>query len=734
MKKLPAVSVIISNYNYGKYIGECFDSILAQTFQDFEVIVVDDCSTDDSIAVIESYAPKFEGRLTLTKMKTNSGGGGKPRNIGLKHSNGEYVFFMDADDVFTKTALEEMYTVAKKYKADVVYCEKYLMSSGIGEEFTKNINLAEGRMQKPPFVEEPTIETNDLAERVNKAININYWMTAWLRLVSRKLLIDNNIKFSLLIASNDFNWTLKVLFHSKRFLRVPNACYIRRIHDESVSFRERTPSEWIHKWMDRTIRSLKDMDDFMGKIKFFKENPTYRHNILDYFVKADIWATFNRSGNLPPLDVYNAFRQYFGEYLGEQDVLVSLLCSYLIDQIKRHKDKKQKISQDAKKRIHELEAEIKKLQPRHDNKVVSVRSDNTTKAPAISVIIPIYNLEEYVGECLDSVLMQTFQDFEVIVVDDCSTDNSFAVVEKYAPKFDGRLTLAKTEKNSGGAGYVPRNIGLDMARGKYVFFLDSDDFILLSALETLYKLAQEYDADVVYSSAHYRLEAPNEVILKKHSNIKKPYMIIDDSEKVVYEFLFKGAFHAPWTKFIRRDFLIKNKIYFPEIIAGGDSIWAIHVYTYSRRFLRIQVPFYFYRCYDTKAITKVKREPHEQIAWWVPSFVKLLKAWNELANKREVLRNNPAYSYKGLTAALNYRFTQLSAELALLEDKDVYDILFRELIKGNYADDSTVPFFFSQLFAFKKRLSETEQLVPELNRRIEDLENEIKQLKSNQST
>ena len=76
--------------------------------------------------------------------------------------------------------------------------------------------------------------------------------------------------------------------------------------------------------------------------------------------------------------------------------------------------------------------------------------------PAISVIIPMYNTEKYVGDCLNSLLEQTFQNFEVIIVDDCSTDNSVAVVENYRERFGGRLTLAHTEENSGGGGYVPR--------------------------------------------------------------------------------------------------------------------------------------------------------------------------------------------------------------------------------------------------------------------------------------
>ena len=111
-------------YNVEEYIGGCLDNVLKQTFQDFEVIVVDDCSTDDSFKIVESYVGKFGGRLTLTKLEENSGSGGLPRNKGLMLSRGEYIFFADADDALTKTALEELYTLAKDYDADLVYCEQ----------------------------------------------------------------------------------------------------------------------------------------------------------------------------------------------------------------------------------------------------------------------------------------------------------------------------------------------------------------------------------------------------------------------------------------------------------------------------------------------------------------------------------------------------------------------------------------------------------------------------------
>ncbi|MBQ6758470.1 MAG: glycosyltransferase family 2 protein [Selenomonadaceae bacterium] len=207
------------------------------------------------------------------------------------------------------------------------------------------------------------------------------------------------------------------------------------------------------------------------------------------------------------------------------------------------------------------------------------------KYHAVSVVIPLYNMEEYIGECLDSLLAQTFQDFEVIVVDDCSTDNSVEVVENYAPKFNGRLRLEKTKKNMGRPG-IPRNIGLKLARGEYVYFMDADDMLLGNALETMYKAAVLYEAEVVYISLYYRLNAPDDIYLYKDSTSRKMNNIqtdltVDDPTTNLNRLLLEpgeGKFHALWTKFVKRDFLLENKIFFPILFASEDFIGVINIY------------------------------------------------------------------------------------------------------------------------------------------------------------
>lgn len=359
----PAVSVIIPLYNAERYIAECLDSVLAQTFKNYEVIVVDDCSTDSSPAIVQSYIPKFSGRLKLYYMKKNSGSAPAPRNKGFICSRGEYIFFMDADDTFTETALEEMYSLAKKFNADVVYCEKYFMSSGVGQEFVKNIHLADSRIQIGNFVTEPTFISENLAERIQDMLNTRFWATPWLRFVSREMLVANEIKFPEIIGSDDVIWSFEVLCSAKRFLRVPNICYVRRMYDESFTRKGKSVYKYVHQWMDKTIRGLKFTDNFMNRFEFFHQNIAYRYAVFDYFARNDFGYIFSVCSNLQPNEVYAIFLKEFSKSLGEHDVLVSTLCTIINMQQKINAINVQKFNQfaaQAQKRIDELEAQLKK--------------------------------------------------------------------------------------------------------------------------------------------------------------------------------------------------------------------------------------------------------------------------------------------------------------------------------------------------------------------------------------
>src|ERR1035437_5330472 len=112
--------------------------------------------------------------------------------------------------------------------------------------------------------------------------------------------------------------------------------------------------------------------------------------------------------------------------------------------------------------------------------------------PPISIIVPIYNIERYLSKCIDSILVQTFINFELILVNDGSTDNCGKIINEYAQK-DSRIVVI--HKKNGGVSSA-RNAGLDLAQGEYIGWVDADDYIATDMYETLYHLAIDYNADI----------------------------------------------------------------------------------------------------------------------------------------------------------------------------------------------------------------------------------------------
>ena len=355
----PAVSVIIPLYNAEKYIGECLDSILNQTFQNFEVIVVDDCSTDGSLKIAESYLEKFGERMTLIHFEKNSGGAAVPRNKGLILSCGEYIYYVDADDMLTKTALEEAYGLAKKYDADVVYFTRYYDLSQDGStKKIKNIPVYKRSGKK-------IVLDDNLTERIDDMMNAKYKLGPHRSFCQRKLLVENELFFPNTKPYEDVIRGYAVFVYAKRFLRVPNLIYFYRNNDASMTRSKRTPEQEINFWLNPLILGIKALDELIGRHEYFKKNPQAHHAFLKSFVRKRFKSIFDSSLKLQPHVVYEALKQGFGSQLGEYDVLIPALCSY-VNSLQRYYQKKindlTKSPAKTKRRIAQPKAEVKRLQ------------------------------------------------------------------------------------------------------------------------------------------------------------------------------------------------------------------------------------------------------------------------------------------------------------------------------------------------------------------------------------
>ena len=179
--------------------------------------------------------------------------------------------------------------------------------------------------------------------------------------------------------------------------------------------------------------------------------------------------------------------------------------------------------------------------------------------PEITVIMPVYKVEKYVARALDSMLKQTFENYEFIIVDDGSPDKSAEVVMRYA-LLDPRIHLIR-QQNAGAP--AARNRGLRMAQGKYVYFMDSDDWVEPTMLEDMYRLAEEHDLEVVL--AGFYIDTYYDERRYVSACVSQPDQIFADQQefrKNAYRLFDCNLLYTPWNKLTRTDYLREQGIEF----------------------------------------------------------------------------------------------------------------------------------------------------------------------------
>ena len=200
--------------------------------------------------------------------------------------------------------------------------------------------------------------------------------------------------------------------------------------------------------------------------------------------------------------------------------------------------------------------------------------------PLVSVIIPVYNVEKYLNQCLDSVIAQTLTDIEIICVNDSSTDGSLGILEEYEKK-DKRIRVV-TQPNSGAG--AARNRGLSMASGKYLSFLDSDDFFEPDMLELAYQKAEEDSADfVVFNSNQYYTDKGKFVEVSWTLREKEIPPYTPFSHRQMTDNIFKVFVGWAWDKLYNKEFVEKNHLLFQEQRTSNDMLFVFSAVALAKR-------------------------------------------------------------------------------------------------------------------------------------------------------
>lgn len=235
--------------------------------------------------------------------------------------------------------------------------------------------------------------------------------------------------------------------------------------------------------------------------------------------------------------------------------------------------------------------------------------------PLISVIIPVYNTEKYLCQCIDSVLAQTLSDIEVLLIDDGSTDSSGKICDNYAFK-DKRVHVTHTPNR--GVSHA-RNKGLEVAKGKYISFVDSDDWIDTDMIENLYQLMQTHHTDL--STCGYTVEEENGNIIY---SVKKDITSILNKWDGIYSlfhdnyYKYKGNL---WDKLYNKRIINDNQLRFNEkIYYNEDRLFIFQYLNYCQSISYTTSPHYHYIMRTSSAMNLVQNTYHEKSCTFMNAF------------------------------------------------------------------------------------------------------------------
>lgn len=587
---MPKISVIVPVYKVEPYLRRCIDSILAQTFEDFELILVDDGSPDGCPAICDEYAEK-DNRIRV--IHKENGGLSSARNAGIdwvfENSDSEWITFVDSDDWIHSEMLKILYNAVIENDVHISVCDYYISTERKGI-----VNVSKIRMKK--------IGPEEAYVRRGGLIDM-----AWGKLCHRECF--RTVRYPTGKIFEDA-WTMyKIFFSVKAVVMINEKLYCYFVNENSI-----TRSNWNPSW-------ISEVEAHEEQLLFFERNrldSALKEAIQLYFSvlskqqihikKSEFDATkyeklLFKNGNevlrrykrIIPKEKYKNWYEWshpaYSTFKGIQRSLIrktkslvqkiinglytvvkNILEKCLIKKI-REKRYFKKLNEQSAIEFKSAEQALSRF---HCQKKPSF-SQKSEYNPIfdLMIIVPVYNAEKYIIKCAESIINQnTSFSYKIVFVDDGTPDDSGRILDRYKSYENVEIIHQENRGHSGA-----RNRALEKIEGKYVMFVDSDDYISKDAVEVLLSAAFKYDADIVEGGYRYVYE-------KSESN---PITVV--SEESVVECTELTGY--PCMKVIRGEKLLNTC--FPQGLWYEDTIIGTIIYPECKKFVAIPDVVYYYR-------------------------------------------------------------------------------------------------------------------------------------------
>ena len=545
---MPKISVVIPVYNAADFLPQTLESILNQSLKDIEVICVDDGSTDRSLEILQNFAAR-DARVRVLRQRNQHAG--VARNAGMAVASGEYIHFMDADDYVLDYAYEALYNKAKKYDLDLLKFAS--VAYDVPRETAVDLpSFTLSRLRPGDFNRLLGLEEGSAIYKVN--------VSPWNGLYRRNFLEEKQIRFNDLYCVNDRSFFSAVITNAGRMMLARDRLVVHRVSLESSLVGLRA------QHFECQFRSIELVEERLGRDGV--ELDVAMRMMKKEFDDLASWCRLYCDGSELGDQILAQTEQFVRDYSGRFAALLRVTIQQLRWELSRPRTEPEPPQEVAF---------------RHE----------ACPAPKVSVVLPIYNVEDYLNEALHSLSVQTMEEMEFLCVNDGSTDGCMAIMREYAA-VDGRFRIL--DGPNGGYGKA-MNRGIDAARGEYLGILEPDDFVEQNMFQELYKVAVKHDLDFVKSGFYPFTMNRDGSLREEHRRLtgQKEYYnrLIDPRDDLFVFQLIKNT----WSGIYKLDFLNSNHIRHNETPGASyqDNGFWFQTFCCARRVWFLEKGFYHYR-------------------------------------------------------------------------------------------------------------------------------------------
>lgn len=683
---MPKVSVIVPCYNMEKYVERCLDSLQKQLLEDIEIICVDDKSTDRTLEILKSRAAE-DSRIHIIEQKENTGVS-VARNTGIDAATGEFIAFVDADDYLDIDFYQKLYNHAIKTGAEV--------TKGL---FTV---IENGKRWITP--------TNTHAKR--RKIRFCYDFQS--AIYNREFINKHELRFMKGVAlGEDITFLIKAAYLCNDLAICPYSTsyyYLIRPGSANTSMnKDKVDSVvTIVNHMINYANNAENMpkEDYDFIIWFVLD--VLVKNIVKakaedrYLLEQSIFDVIKGAKNTKyaQAEMCNVFGQLaqrvLGKYAPNKKILKIMkrqntaVYDMYTRQIMSERNRLWgliKISQTPSfinTKLFRCLTVWKKHRGCAPINTTEYKVNLTESKPKVSVIVPFYNAEKHIGECMESLVNQTLKDIEIICIDDCGNDNSRQIVQKFAES-DNRIKIIKNDKKRG-LSYC-RNIGTQHASAPYIMFCDSDGMLLNDACEKMLAAVHKNNADIAVCTTDLKYEegqekSPEEEYLKVKID---GVLDMNRQNQMLCNVCIPG-------KIYKRELIIKNKIELPIDLQHEDEFFFPAYCIWAKKITLTSEGLYVKRYKQETIMNSVSKKPGPNL-----NHVKIATLYMNYCKKHGMWEREKFWFWDAMFPGLFTASLHLSGPM---HRKECFDYA-KKIIRKNFQVKNMPPIIIQKIMSIK---------------------------------